>query len=50
LKRLIYEKNIRNTDKICLVITSNDLKDIKEVEGLINTESLSIKDLEKRFE
>jgi len=50
LKKLIYEEKITESDTVCLVITGNGLKDVNAVEGLINTESLSIKDLEKRFE
>ncbi|MCE7748249.1 MAG: threonine synthase [Candidatus Heimdallarchaeota archaeon] len=50
LKKLIYEEKITESDTVCLVITGNGLKDINAVEGVINTESISIKDLEKRFE
>ncbi|MHA1419059.1 MAG: threonine synthase [Candidatus Heimdallarchaeaceae archaeon] len=50
LKKLIYEEKINESDTVCLVITGNGLKDVSAVEGLINTESLSFKDLEKRFE
>ncbi len=50
LKKLIYEENITESDTVCLVITGNGLKDVNAVEGLINTESLTIKELEKRFE
>ncbi len=50
LKKLIYEEKITESDTVCLVITGNGLKDINAVEGIINTESISIKDLEKRFE
>ena len=50
LKKLIYEEKITESDTVCLVITGNGLKDVSAVEGLISTESLSIKDLEKRFE
>ncbi len=50
LKKLIYEEKITESDTVCLVITGNGLKDVNAVEGLINTGSLSIKELEKRFE
>jgi len=50
LKKLIYEGKITESDTVCLVITGNGLKDVTAVEGLINTESLTVKDLEKRFE
>ncbi len=49
LKKLIYEEKISKTDTVCLVITGNGLKDIKAVEGVIRTETISTKDLEKRF-
>jgi threonine synthase len=50
LKKLIYEGKITESDTVCLVITGNGLKDVSAVEGLINARSLSIKELEKRFE
>jgi len=50
LKKLIYEEKITESDTVCLVITGNGLKDVNAVEGLINTDSLSLKELEERFE
>ena len=50
LKKLIYEGKVIDSDRICLVITGNGLKDVNAVKDMINTESISVADLKKRFE
>ncbi len=50
LKKLIYEEKITDSDKVCLVITGNGLKDINAVKDMIHTESLTVDDVVKRFE
>ncbi|MHA1667377.1 MAG: threonine synthase [Candidatus Heimdallarchaeaceae archaeon] len=49
LKKLIYEEKVTKTDKVCLVITGNGLKDVNAVRNSIPTDTLSAEELLRRF-
>ncbi len=50
LKKLIYEGKITKTDKVCLVITGNGLKDVKALEGAISKTTFTAEEVIERFE
>ncbi len=49
LKKLIYEGKIKESDKVCIFVTGNGLKDINAVQNMINTQTITTEEVKTRF-